>query len=473
MIFNSFQFIWVFPIIFFSYYCLTYLFKHSALQPRYSNLLLLVVSYALYLQWNPVHTLVLLWVTLVTYLFAILIEKRQAYSKQKYLITFGIVLALLPLFIYKYYDFLLNSITELCGRYGIEIGLAGMNWSLPLGISFFSFQAVGYLFEVYKNREKAERNLVNYMLFVSFFPQISSGPISKSSELLPQIRNRRPLDFEKMTEGFRQLLLGLFLKLVIANHLGLYVDTIYSTYEIHSGTTCLLASICYSFQLYADFAGYSLMAIGVGQIMGFQLPTNFNHPYRAYSVSDFWKRWHITLTRWLTTYVYIPLGGSRCSSIKCYKNILITFLVSGIWHGANWTFIFWGLLHGCILLVERMLKLKEKSKNVIKNAVRVFITFMLVNFLWILFRMPSISDAALFIKKILTSPGRLELVDNTTTIYIAISLLLIVLYEIGMKSLNPFKSSYRIIRWSSYVVCLLAILLLGVLDTSQFIYVNF
>lgn len=218
--------------------------------------------------------------------------------------------------------------------------LSGLNWAIPIGISFFSFQAIGYLVDVYKQRVPMERNFIDYALFVSFFPQIMSGPISRASDLLPQIKNKRTFNEAKAVQGLKWLLWGMFLKTVMADRLGLYVDSVYNNFQYQSGFSCLVASFMYTMQIYGDFAGYSLMAIGVGRLLGFDLVNNFNHPYFATSITEFWKRWHISLTRWLTTYIYIGLGGNRCSKIRQYWNIMITFLVSGVWHGANWTFIF-------------------------------------------------------------------------------------------------------------------------------------
>ena len=268
--------------------------------------------------------------TAITYSFALWIEKHKDLGrKRKLLIVCGTLLAVLPLLIFKYYNFVSESISGLLNLNEIS----GLNWAIPLGISFFTFQAVGYLFDVYYQRIPAERNWWDYMLFVSFFPQILSGPISKASSLLPQIKANRQFDYSKAVQGLKWMLWGMFLKVVMADRLGLYVDQVFENYMFNSGSSCLLASIFYSFQIYGDFAGYSLMAMGVGRLMGFDLVNNFNRPYLAVSITDFWRRWHISLSIWLRDYVYIPLGGSRCSKIRNYWNIFITFLVSGIWLG--------------------------------------------------------------------------------------------------------------------------------------------
>lgn len=223
---------------------------------------------------------------------------------------------------------------------------------IPLGISFFTFQSLGYMWDIYRRKIKPERNFLYYMLFVGFFPQIASGPISKAEELLPQIRGKRSMTHEDISEGVRLMLWGFFLKAVVADRVATFVDPVYADYINFSGVTCFLASIFYSIQIYGDFAGYSLLAIGVGRLFGYKLINNFNRPYFSYSISEFWRRWHISLSRWLRDYVYIPLGGNRKGTRRTYINILTTFTVSGIWHGANLTFIVWGFMHGAVQAVE-------------------------------------------------------------------------------------------------------------------------
>ena len=357
MIFNSFQFIWLFPIIF----CL-YHFVNSSFKKCYSkigNILLLIISYLLYTNWIPAYSIFLLGITAITYISAIFIETYS--SKRKIIIYTGVILTLLPLLIFKYYNFLNNSIVDLLNYCGLKFEFKGLNLIVPIGISFYTFQALGYLWDVYYGKIKAEKNWWDYMLFVSFFPQIASGPISKASDLLPQIKAEREFNYSQAVEGLKFLLWGMFLKVVLADRLGLYVDSVYSNYQYHNGLTCLMASVMYSFQIYGDFAGYSCMAVGVGKLLGFDLINNFKRPYLAVSVTDFWRRWHISLSTWLKDYIYIPLGGSRCSKLRNYWNIFVTFLVSGIWHGANWTFIVWGILHGLFQIIEKACNLQKNN----------------------------------------------------------------------------------------------------------------
>ena len=347
-----------------------------------------------------------------------------------------------------------------------------------MGISFFTFQAVGYLMDVYYQRIKAEHNLWDYMLFVSFFPQIMSGPISKAKDLLPQIKTCRKFDATLATQGLKWFVWGLFLKVMMADRLGMYVDKVLDNYMFNSGTSCLLAVVYYSFQIYGDFAGYSFMAMGVGKLMGFNLINNFQRPYLSTSITDFWRRWHISLSTWLKDYVYIPLGGSRCSKGRNYWNIFVTFLVSGIWHGANWTFIFWGILHGVFQVIEKMLGWQKctTSSKLIRFS-RILLTFVLVSIAWIFFRQPTIGDAFGVIERILTEHGALFKPSNKDVVFSLLSIGIVVCADL-MREFQT-KKFYRIvqapiaIRWCMYYALLLLILLSGVFDSSQFIYVSF
>lgn len=475
MIFNSFQFLWLFPVIFITYHVCSRIANKKKI-PKASNYILLIISYLLYAQWNPAYTLILLGVTLCTYLSAIIIEKQEAYGKKKYIIYSAAILTLLPLIVFKYYDFIIGSFKELFAHFGITLGLQGLNWAIPLGLSFFTFQAIGYLWDVYYRKMKAEHNLADYMLFISFFPQIMSGPISKAQSLLPQIKAERTFDYSKAVQGCKWLLWGFFLKTVMADRLGVYVDTVYSCYELHSGLTCFVASIFYSLQIYGDFAGYSLMAIGVGRLLGFDLINNFNRPYFSASITEFWRRWHISLSLWLKDYVYIPLGGSRCSKLKCYRNILLTFLVSGIWHGANWTFILWGTLHGAFQIIEKALNLQKDDCKGAVRVIRILATFMLVNFAWIFFRMPDIHSGLDVCRKIFTDIGGSFFV-NAQSIVLGLFAASIVFvkecFEESGSSFTLFNNRHTVVRWLSYTITVILILLLGVFDSTQFIYVNF
>ncbi len=358
--------------------------------------------------------------------------------------------------------------------------LQGLNWAIPIGISFYTFQALGYLMDVYYRRIKAERDFLIYALFVSFFPSIVAGPINKASLMIPQLRALRPyFDYNKAVEGLKMLLWGMFMKVVVADRLGLYVDTVMPNYMNYTGLTCFVASIFYTIQIYADFAGYSLMAIGVGKVLGFELPENFRRPYFAVSVTDFWRRWHISLSTWLRDYVYIPLGGSRCSKLRNYWNIFITFLISGIWHGSNWTFIVWGVMHGMFQIIEKAIGQQKCNYGWLGKSIKIFITFMLVNFAWIFFRMTTIDDAVHVIAKIFDTSSSMSLYISGYTdfafVMFGILMLLVkdIMEECFPSRLKLFDNRYVVVRWSSYLFVIVVILLTGVLGSDQFIYASF
>lgn len=477
MPFNSFSFWLIFPFIFWIYWLI------PAKWNLWRKVFLVVASYLLYMNWKPAFALVLFGVTLVTYwggqVFQVKDEESTAKgTKRKHLVWVFALLGILPLLVFKYYNFLNGSLTEDLAAIGLKFALPGLNWAVPVGISFFTFQAVGYMLDVYHGRVKAEKNLLDYILFVSFFPQVTSGPISTAEELMPQIKATHKFDYEQGKQGLKYLLWGMFIKLVIADRLGLFVDTVYANYIHYNGATCFVASVFYTLQIYCDFAGYSLMSIGIARTLGFNLIDNFRRPYLAVSITDFWKRWHISLTRWLTRQVYIPLGGSRCSKPRTYWNIFVTFLVSGIWHGANWTFIVWGCMHGVLQIIEKALGWqKYEENNLAVRTVRIIITFMLVNFAWIFFRMPNIGDALAVIVKVFTDLGIPDLsgMDIFVKLIIAISLPILCFKDLRdeffSNKISFLQKSF--IRWSIYVVLFAMILSLGVLDSGQFIYVNF
>lgn len=473
MLFNSFEFIWIFPLIFAVYYAVAHFFPRKRIEA--ANLTLLSVSYILYFKWNPVYTLLLLAVTAVTYFGALIVAGESKKRKRVSLGWLAVIAAVIPLLLFKYYNFLLGIFSSLMARVGLTPGLPGLNWAVPIGISFFTFQALGYFFDVYRGKMAPERNWWHYMLFVSFFPQIASGPISKADELLPQIKGARSFSAELASEGMRLLLWGLFLKLVVADRLAIYVDTVFNSYQYYSGSTIAFASVLYTFQIYGDFAGYSFMAIGVARLLGFDLISNFRQPYLSASITEFWRRWHISLSRWLKDYVYIPSGGSRKGKLKTHRNILITFLVSGIWHGANFTFIIWGVLHGIVQSIEKMLGLQGRPVNKFVVAFRILVTFCIVTLAWIFFRAPTVDDACSMIGRIFTAPGGLYMAEASQMLLTFFALAAVIVSDIAVEyySFSVLRVRHHAVRWSAYVAMSLIILLFGVLDSSQFIYVNF
>lgn len=476
MIFNSFNFIVLFPLIFLLYYII------PARYQKVRNLFLLITSYALYASWKPICVLVLLGVTLVTYgggrfLSLELLDNKKKKQRAVWLLS---LLSLLPLLLFKYYNFLNDSLSEGLAAIGLNFTMPGLNWAIPIGISFFTFQALSYMLDVYHGRIKAEKNLLDYALFVSFFPSILSGPINKASLMLPQIKNlRKYFDYNQAVGGLKILLWGMFMKVVVADRVALYADTVFPEYIHYTGLSCFVASVMYTIQIYTDFAGYSLMALGVGKILGFELTENFRRPYFAVSVTDFWRRWHISLSTWLKDYVYIPLGGSRCSKFRNYWNIFITFLVSGIWHGANWTFVVWGIWHGLFQIVEKAIGQQKCDYGWLGKTIKILITFLLVNFAWIFFRMPTLADACGVIGRIFdfSLPMTVYMHGFTATFYIALGVAILLFKDIRdeffPRRLQLFESRYTVVRWSSYLFVMTMILLCGVFGADQFIYANF
>lgn len=471
MLFTSLKFLLIFPLIFWFYWVI------PACYNQWRKVFLILVSYLLYMNWKPVFALVLLGVTLITFVGGYLLGKQDDHKRGNCVIWLFALLGLLPLLIFKYYNFLNDSLTQGLAAVGLKFAMPGLNWAVPVGISFFTFQAVGYMLDVYHGRVIAERSLLDYVMFVSFFPQVISGPISKADELLPQIKRERSFNYDQAVSGLKYLLWGLFLKVVLADRTGIYVDTVLGNYEKFSGIGCIIACVLYSIQIYADFAGYSMMAVGIAKTLGFDLINNFKRPYMAVSITEFWKRWHISLTRWLTQQVYIPLGGNRCSRIRNYWNILVTFFVSGIWHGANWTFIVWGGIHGVFQIVEKALGWNRKDSRGIVKFFRITATFTVITLAWVIFRSPSIGDAFALMGQYFHDSGRV-IPDGATThlVYCVLAIFPLMVYEVLIEyypSVYVSAMSNTLVRWSAYLVVFVMIVLFGVHDGSSFIYVSF
>lgn len=468
MIYNSFLYIILFPILF----LLLYSMKNKVIKKYF----LLITSYTLFYYYNKALVIVLLTVTLVSYFFAWGMERvknndnQRSYQRcKKILASIGITTTLLPLLFYKYTDFILSEIFHV-GSLSAQLTLVA-----PLGISFFTFQAISYLCDVYQGKYQAEHHLPTYMLYVSFFPSVMAGPINRFDILKPQLESIERPDYKQMTNGIKMMAWGMFLKTVIADRLLLYVNPVLDEYINHCGSELLMGSLLYSIQLYTDFAGYSLLAIGSALMLGIRLQQNFHNPYFAHSITDFWHRWHISLSTWLRDYIYIPLGGSRCRKGRTYFNILVTFLVSGIWHGANWTFILWGSLHGVFQVLEKRLGIaKEKNKMPKWMLIaRILITFLLINFLWIFFRMPTVSDAMEVIYKIFTEQDmNFWVFEKFIFVFILMAFLKDLIDEVTPAH-NPFHHHKAWVRWITYIVVTTSICLFGVFDSGQFIYAGF
>lgn len=472
MIFNSFDFLWLCPILLICYYLLKALIEKE--YKEIGNYLLIAISYYVYMRWKPVAGLVLLYITCITYLFARIIQKRRKTS----LLWIGVVLTLFPLFIFKYLNFVNGLISDIFSGLSIPYAPHVSSLLMPLGLSFYTLQALGYLIDVYYQRIEAEKNWWHYMLFVCFFPQIASGPINKAKDLLSQIKNKRVFREEQFIQGLKWILWGMFLKVVLADRIGIYVDSIYNNYQYMSGLSCLVASLLYSFQIYGDFAGYSFMALGVGELFGFELVNNFKRPYLSVSVTEFWHRWHISLSIWLRDYIYIPLGGSRCSKVRNYWNIFITFLVSGIWHGANVTYIFWGILHGLFQIVEKIFGLHKKISRGLFKVLRVLVTFVLITFAWVFFRMPTLTDGFNVIARIfINGDSTLATITPAMALFILMALCIVAVKDLMDEFIDKqyafFHHKWSVVRWTAYVGLLFLIVSCGVFDAGQFIYVSF
>ncbi|WP_198025902.1 MBOAT family protein [Prevotella sp. S7 MS 2] len=446
---------------------------YYVLPSRFRNIFLLLASLGFYLCLKPIFALFLLWVMGTTYGFALLAE-----SKRRMPTWVGICVSLLPLFFFKYYDFACSILDDLFLGLGSGIELPGLNWAIPVGISFYTFQALGYLIDVYSGKIKAEHNLLHHALFVCFFPQILSGPISRYNDLMPQIKNRgKRFDSELATSGIALMVWGMFLKVAVADRFGIYVDTVFGHPDGFSGLTLVFATLCYSIQIYTDFAGYSLLAIGCANVLGFRINQNFQRPYFSFGFGEFWRRWHITLSFWLRDYIYIPLGGSRTAAWKIRRNLFITFLVSGLWHGAAYTYLLWGLLHGLLVVVDRELRTFKGRCGRTAKAIGMVITFVLASLLWILFRVPTIKEALNILMRMVTDTRlTIDIPDNrdmkATVLTMFLMFMIVVVKDIRDEWCPNLFSHPKWIWVYSCVIGIL-ILLFGVFDAGQFIYISF
>lgn len=405
MLFNSFQFLVFFPAV-----TLVYFFIPKKI--RY--IWLLAASYFFYMCWNVKYCVLIAASTIITWLCGLLLEKTNWDRGKKLILAGGLLSNLAILFFFKYFNFFLGNLNRLLQ--GIHMSAIDNPFSflLPVGISFYTFQALGYLLDVYRKETKTEKNLLRYALFVSFFPQLVAGPIERSNSLLKQLRDADQMklwDYERIASGFVLMVWGLFQKMVIADRLALFVDTVFGNVYACGTVELILGAVAFSFQIYCDFAGYSSVAIGAARVMGFELMENFNTPYFAVSISDFWHRWHISLSTWFRDYVYIPLGGNRCGRARRYLNLFVTFLASGLWHGASWSYVVWGGLHGLYQVAGDVLKPVRKwfmDRCCVKTGAesfrvgQVFFTFCLTALAWIFFRAESLGDAFFYLGRMFT-----------------------------------------------------------------------
>ncbi|MEG0806727.1 MAG: MBOAT family O-acyltransferase [Alistipes sp.] len=440
---------------------------------------LLTASYYFYMNWEPVYAVLIFGSTAITYLCGRLVEKyKDNHRRQKLFLVASLIVNFSILFIFKYYNFINETIFTALDYAGLRWPIPNFDILLPVGISFYTFQAVGYSIDVYRGDIKVEKNFGIYALFVSFFPQLVAGPIERAKNLLAQFYVKHTFNYDAAVAGLRLMLWGYFMKLCIADRVAMYVDAVYNNAGQHNGTTLSLATLFFTFQIYCDFGGYSLIAIGTAKIMGFNLMVNFRRPYFARSISDFWKRWHISLSSWFKDYVYIPLGGNRVSFGRHLFNLFLTFLISGVWHGANWTFVAWGGVHGAFLVIG-VLKNKYlpniKVNSIFQNGINIIVTFCLVAFAWIFFRANNVGDAFEVIRKIFTEHG--GLFWDMPTFTLAFPALLLLLFkdfkDEFLLPVNFLSSKYYLIRYLSAIALVTIIILFGVLDGGQFIYFQF
>ncbi len=475
MLFNSFAFLAFFPLVCIVYYALPKL--------KWRNLFLLAASYFFYMNWEPVYALLLLASTCITYIAALCAVKYE--NRKKIILTIGVVLNLLILFFFKYFNFAAENVVEVMSWMGVRMCVPEFKVLLPVGISFYIFQALGYMIDVYRGDVKIEKNFFTYALFVSFFPQLVAGPIERSTNLLQQFYVKHKFEAENAISGINLMLWGYFLKLVVADRCAIYVDAVYNNMSNHNGSSILLASCLFAFQLYGDFAGYSYIAIGSSRVMGFKLMDNFRRPYFfSTSIQDYWKRNHISLTSWFMDYIYYPMIGNSKNVNWWYLSIFFTFVLSGFWHGAAWTYVICFSIHGFYLVIHSILdktqKRFEKKHNLKKKEwwlwMNRIVTFFLVIYALVYFRANSLGDALLATEQIFTNIySKLFLQEPTHLAYafIALFILFVVEYFVEYKKINITKDNMLRIYSLCGIGLMILILSMGIFNGGQFIYFQF
>jgi alginate O-acetyltransferase complex protein AlgI len=469
--------------------------------PRYRWLWLLAASLYFYTTWAPGYGILLVLATTIVYILAFLVAPGEGsasgagslQARRKAFLVLGIVLNLGMLATYKYLGFLNDTLRAAFERLGLAYNVPAFQILLPIGISFYTFQSLSYLIDVYRGQIEPERHFGMLALYTSFFPQLVSGPIERAGHLLPQLHKEHELSVSNLSIGLRLMLWGMFKKVVVADRLGIYVDAVYNSPADHRGLPVILATGFFAVQLYCDFSGYMDMALGAARTMGYDLLANFRQPYAASSIADFWRRWHITLTSWLRDYLYIPLGGNRVPRLRWYANVMIVFVLSGLWHGASWTFVLWGGLHGLYYLLEvwtrgirdRAAQALHLDKPALRTAAGTIVTLGLVCFAWLFFRANAVSDAFLLLGNMgqlnvstdilapwagaVARPG-LEMAFAAGLIVLLAALHVLreydhgLLYAIGQR---PW------VRWVAYLLLATAILNLGVARQTPFVYLQF
>lgn len=460
MLFNSLQYI----LFFLAFFLILFSLPISVRKPW-----LLIASCYFYMVFKPVYLLILFIVILIDFYTGKQIENSNSHKKSWLILSLVSNLGILVF--YKYYNFLNENISFIADFLGFENHIPALDIILPIGLSFHTFQAMSYTIEVYRGKQQAEKNLLNYSLYVLYFPQLVAGPIERPQELLPQLKKPFQFDYSNLTSGLFRISIGFFKKVVIADRLALFVDPVYSNLSEHNGLSILLATVFFAFEIYCDFSGYTDIALGTSRMMGITLMENFKNPYTAPSLREFWSRWHISLSSWFRDYVYIPLGGNRTSTARWAINLLIVFFLSGLWHGARWNFVAWGVIHGTLLILERFIQKNIKFK--LPAFLSGCIVFACTCFAWIFFRANGINDAFLAIEKIaqFSFEDQLAGIFHPNELFFAFFLILLLVSGETFIKKSRFKNHTLLILLSCIIILLSY--LFGEFNYKEFIYFQF
>jgi alginate O-acetyltransferase complex protein AlgI len=467
MLFNSFTFIFFLAATLFFYYLLPH---------RFRWILLLIASFYFYMFFIPVYVFILIFLILLDYFCAICIEKA---ANKKRILLLSLIGNLSILVFFKYWNFLNDNLNSVLHIFGKSTAMPWLAIALPVGLSFHTFQSMSYTIDVYKGKLKAERHLGYYALFVMFFPQLVAGPIERATTLLHQLKTKVvSLNYLNIIHGLSFITRGLFKKIVIADQLAGYVNAVYDNYQVNSGFTVVLATWFFAIQIYCDFSGYSDIATGAAKMLGYDMSLNFNMPYFSKSVTEFWRRWHISLSAWLRDYLYIPLGGSKKGKVRTYLNLFITMLLGGLWHGSSWNFVIWGGLNGFYLSIEKMFNVKTKlSENYLFRFLKVFFVFNLISLSWVFFRSETIAQSLGLLKNISVNFWSLSIKDTSVFINCIFSICSLLLFEFLIYrkySIEHFISQSKLKPlYALNFISIILILLFAVNSGAQFIYFQF
>lgn len=479
MLFNSFEFLIFLPTVFLLYW---FVFKSL----KWQNFFIVVVSYIFYGWWDWRFLILIAFTTIYSFFSGLYIEKYTDNKKRsRWICASSIIINLLILGIFKYYNFFKENLELLFQAFGIQLDWVTLDILLPVGISFYTFQALSYTIDIYRKKLDPTHDIVAFFAFISFFPQLVAGPIERATNLLPQFYKSRQFDYTKAVDGLRQILWGLFKKMVVADNCALYVNRVFADYTACDGPTLFFGALFFTFQIYGDFSGYSDIAIGTARLFGFSLMRNFNFPYFSRDIAEFWRRWHISLTTWFRDYIYIPLGGSREGKWKSVRNTFIIFLVSGFWHGANWTFITWGAYHATLFLPLLLSGKNRKYLGIVaegkylpslKESCQMILTFLLVVFGWIIFRADNVGDAWHYIYNMIAT-WQWALPEIHKKAALGIVILLCVEWfqrekQHGLQITGNGLLRFRLIRWALYIILICLIIHISGMQ-ADFIYFQF